>query len=1003
MRRRNIQWITRTVDLGFGLGPSEETAPEHYPALSPIDEAVFFLHTAAEIEQALMAQYLFAYWSLPPGMANDWAVTIREIAVQEMGHLLTVQNVLRALGGPLNLEREDYPFRGEYYPFRFRLEPLSLKSLAKYVLAEMPDSAEFDELEEIQALAAEDQGAQPVNRVGALFNSLFLLVQKLDDGHFKRPRNDTFSFQGDAEHWAGASVGGPVFPGMLVDTVDSRQSALDALAAIAEQGEGAAPGADSHFDRLLRIYREMKAAGIDGPVRDLVSDPNTAPGPWDDPELEAGRLTDPVAEAWANLFDHRYRMLLYNLTHVLHLGAEEDASGNTRRSELRNWTFQEMFNLSAIARLLMGMPAKPGGTRLAGPCFQMPHTLALADGETDRWYGHCNLLDTSAALIAKVREADSDAGRMGTLDAIASGDVGRRAMVSARVDELQGTRPAAEDTCRRAAEVPVQIREIAVFPPLAIGRFGSAASAMDNYEAVETTATGHRLLRPAETLEVDPASGEISRAFVPNAVRFREGTLGPIRPVAPFLEVWARFTEGGPFEPLTAKHVSSGSVRWRVRAGNYKLSRRTGDVNDRIRADTGFFSEHDGMPLVGQCTNFLPGKSVRFGSVRYIRPNEDFPEIRLRFTPPPGLVFGPRAGDPNTQDQVYDASRGRWDNHNDGSPTLPPGTPQSTIPVQIYARDQVTEENLGYLDDSCDAIVEVEVTQDGATHRAFGRVTTGPPDFAPDSFHVRTLADDFEQMALGAAVTGEVDADTVIELVRRALETIRLMNSDFLNQSVFPDFPPAQAAHGRILGLHTGILQALQGLRSPAGSPERLGAVGALRSVLARLRTFEQTTSTAPAARQAMPALMRGSDGGRLALTRRQRSMIERAIEQFDAPPDTGGTPEGDMLNLVSSLMANAGLHAGILDDDARPLSERFADPPAMLAYLRSATIRGFLAPASLRGQPLVVPGNPDASAFVELLNTPGHPMRTIFAQIDAASGKTRLQVVRDWIASLAT
>jgi hypothetical protein len=55
-----------------------------------------------------------------------------------MGHFAAVQNLLRFIGAPLNLEREDFPFRIDLYPFRFRLEPFSQRSLARYLAAEMP-------------------------------------------------------------------------------------------------------------------------------------------------------------------------------------------------------------------------------------------------------------------------------------------------------------------------------------------------------------------------------------------------------------------------------------------------------------------------------------------------------------------------------------------------------------------------------------------------------------------------------------------------------------------------------------------------------------------------------------------------------------------------------------------------------------------------------------------------------------------------------------------------
>jgi hypothetical protein len=38
--------------------------PASDPRLAPGDEVIFLLHTAAEVEHALLVQYLYAGWSL---------------------------------------------------------------------------------------------------------------------------------------------------------------------------------------------------------------------------------------------------------------------------------------------------------------------------------------------------------------------------------------------------------------------------------------------------------------------------------------------------------------------------------------------------------------------------------------------------------------------------------------------------------------------------------------------------------------------------------------------------------------------------------------------------------------------------------------------------------------------------------------------------------------------------------------------------------------------------
>jgi rubrerythrin len=108
-----------------------------------------------------MIQYLYAAYSLggpqvpqdKVQLVNGWRRTFIDIAREEMGHLASVQNLLRFVGGPLNLEREDFPFRTGFYPFRFKLERLTKNSLAKYVYAEMPEELMGPDIDEIRERA----------------------------------------------------------------------------------------------------------------------------------------------------------------------------------------------------------------------------------------------------------------------------------------------------------------------------------------------------------------------------------------------------------------------------------------------------------------------------------------------------------------------------------------------------------------------------------------------------------------------------------------------------------------------------------------------------------------------------------------------------------------------------------------------------------------------------------------------------------------------------------
>jgi hypothetical protein len=61
-----------------------------------------------------------------------------------------------------------------------------------------------------------------------------------------------------------------------------------------------------------------------------------------------------------------------------------------------------MYNLRAIASILMQRPLKQGGDptrKAAGPPFEMPYTLELPSAEGDRWRLHRDLLEASADEI----------------------------------------------------------------------------------------------------------------------------------------------------------------------------------------------------------------------------------------------------------------------------------------------------------------------------------------------------------------------------------------------------------------------------------------------------------------------------------------------------------------------------------------------------------------------------------------------------------------------------
>ncbi len=476
------------------------------------------------------------------------------------------------------------------------------------------------------------------------------------------------------------------------------------------------------------------------------------------------------------------------------------------------------------------------------------------------------------------------------------------------------------------------IRQLRILPPFAIARLGSASEPLDNYTlgANEERPLDFRAIVPDETLVVDDETGEITEARTAASIAFKTDA-GRIRPVAPFLEVFARVGEDPQWRPLTVELLKEhgctpSDLRWRVTVANRKVERRTGDTKDRVEARTGWFRNHAPQRLEGRCANFVSKEAmIDFGAGRYIKPTKSFPEIRFRFTPATGLIYGPKLGKAEQRDlttahpdmyvvpakqQVYDPTKGTWkgfevpgsnDNPRPGAAgkfvdeTLPPSLYAIIPPAPSWLHDNVAVSR-GYLDDACDGIVEVALTLPASAEplTAVARIAAGPPAIVPDSLFVRSLGDDLDQVIFGpeiaAGESGEQTRARALDIVRRAFETVRFLNVAVMNGNPVEardpleiDTMPAEEAFDvlrpmrpvfsartvdtlLVMRLHQQVYAAMQGGAAPWFPP--------------LLRLPEQVADFTDYGRRKMPALMCGADGSYLALTHRQINTIFRAAGQ---------------------------------------------------------------------------------------------------------------------------
>ncbi len=597
------------------------------------------------------------------------------------------------------------------------------------------------------------------------------------------------------------------------------------------------------------------------------------------------------------------------------------------------------------------------------------------------------------------------------------------------------------------------IKEIRIFPPLAISRFGSSPEPMDNYELGEPEGdTGFRKLIPEETLVIQ--NGKISEIITPTEVKFRDDE-GRVKPVAPFFEVWAKFEENGEFVPLTKEHVENlNAIQVTIEMGNYKVARRTGNVNDQVNA-TASMDGPNTKSIQGKSTNFIDNKFIDFGKVQFIEPTDEFDTIRIRYTPPAGIVYGHRedgiAIQNNEADrQVYNEASGNWIKYpwEDTADNYPLTVlPTRTIAMEhnergqtlnragnIYqgrAQERGTENNypvhLGYLDDSCDGIITVEIKNGNLDPlTSYARVTAGPPDFAPQQLHVRHILDDMHQFNLGVDVKAgdeDLNIETAIDMVQRAKETVLLMDSEtldsrfgrFPDETSTPDIYVTKVKNSTVLAIHNGVLATLEGLRSDDVDTRNRAKNYINTALIPNLRKFTEVGDERITDRvggilqgaQKMPALMRGARAENLAVTRRLISVLEYISKkeednQGDEPADQGSNEEETrFIKLIEYLSdkENASMfHGGKPGIGDQSLSQLFSDPSMMITYLKqnSATINGQV------DDRLVVAGEPQNSAFYLMITQTVPFMKSKFESYeDDTTGENGIQIVNDWIMSL--
>jgi CDGSH-type Zn-finger protein/uncharacterized Fe-S cluster protein YjdI len=358
------------------------------------EQLVHTLYEAAELEHNLMCTYLYAAYSLrdpdEPGLGaaeagalRRWRSAILNVAIEEMGHLVSVWNITTALGAAPRIGRTNFPLDPGYLPANVvvRLAPFDAATLQHFIYLERPvGSTEPDgdgfacEREFVRG----GQGAR-LTPMATDYATVGEFYQTLKDSlcAFVGKVGESVAFDGNAAlQIAGAEFGLP-----QARPVVCLKTALAAFDAIVAQGEGSpADSASSHYQSFVAIRSELEALAREHPEFRPAHPAATNPVLRRPPRPE-GRvwIEDPQAAATVDLANACYGLMLRLLAYAYSLPRTDAA-----KSAAIGLGIGLMRTIAPLAEHAARLPAGPSNPAChAGISFTtLRDTAALPAGDS---------------------------------------------------------------------------------------------------------------------------------------------------------------------------------------------------------------------------------------------------------------------------------------------------------------------------------------------------------------------------------------------------------------------------------------------------------------------------------------------------------------------------------------------------------------------------------------------------------------------------------------------
>jgi CDGSH-type Zn-finger protein/truncated hemoglobin YjbI len=412
---------------GGSAAPEAPFVIEHREAL------IYMLCEAAELEHAIMCQYLYAAFSLkqrPDERLNPtelesvdrWRKTVSHIATQEMLHLALVQNLLSAIGGAPHLTRPNLPQPAGHYPpgVILTLLPFGEDALRHFMFLERPEGMDIRDASGLEATSR----AAPIMQQGEIvprlqdFATVGHLYRSIEAGikHLCGKYRDPWLFVGPPKAQAKPQHFG--WP-QLVEVVDSRSAQL-AMDTILDQGEGPrGHWRKAHFGQFVQILDEFLALKETNPSFEParpVMPATVRPGEGD---RTLPLIADVFTASCADLFNVVYEVLLLVLERYFAHTEESDDEIAT----LAQVTLGLMFDaIKPLGSLLTALPVgdhAPG--RTAGPSFELFYESdCLLPHREAAWALIEERIREAAAFTERLCQLDRPEAR-GTLEQVGAG------------------------------------------------------------------------------------------------------------------------------------------------------------------------------------------------------------------------------------------------------------------------------------------------------------------------------------------------------------------------------------------------------------------------------------------------------------------------------------------------------------------------------------------------------------------------------------------------------